>query len=108
MDTILKETNIVAFLCGQVQYQAKSDRNELFKKFFDEQGSVILVCKFQGNPLKLKIFDKKMVVDLNKSHRLYENDVVHSDEFTSQRQIFGRSEDNKARMISTKITILND
>ena len=85
METISAQTNIVAFLCAQPQFTAGSDRNELFKKFFDEQGSVVLVCKFQGNPLKLKIFNKKEGVDLNKTHRLFEHDVPLEDGYTSQR-----------------------
>ena len=67
-----KQVNITHFFCQppNLSKSASYDPNtedtshDSVLSFWNLQGPVLTVCKFQGNPLKLSIFDPKNKVDV--------------------------------------------
>ena len=55
------------------------DRVEAVQQFWDKNGTILEVCKFQKNPIKNLIFNKKTGVDLMNDHVLFERGDFRSE-----------------------------
>ena len=64
--------NILSFLC-----EPPESVPEEMLEFWNQQGSIVTICKNQGNPIKNMIFNKKEGIDLMKTHSFYNSITIN-------------------------------